>query len=204
MTTDSADRDVVPVRQLSSREIYRNPWLTVREDEIEREDGSRGIYSVIDRPDFAVIVPAENGGFHLVSQYRYPVAGRFWEFPQGSFPDWRPVDPIELARAELAEETGLRARSLTDLESLFGWHGASGQVFTVVVATGLAQGEPDREIGEQDMQHRWVSRSEFEQMIHQGRIRDNSTLAAYALLMLHESGRRRRVDRQPFPGGPER
>ncbi|MBY8850951.1 NUDIX hydrolase [Saccharothrix longispora] len=186
--TESEDEDVLPVRRLSSREIYRNPWLTVREDKIERQDGSRGIYSIIDRPDFAVIVPTENDGFHLVSQYRYPVSGRYWEFPQGSFPDWRPVDPIELASAELAEETGLRARSFVDLGSLFSWHGASSQVFNVVVATELEQGAPNREITEQDMQHRWVSRSEFEQMIHQGEIKDNSTLAAYTLLKLNGFG----------------
>lgn len=183
---ESSNSELVPVRQLSSREVYRNPWLALREDHIERQDGSLGIYSVIDRPDFAVVVPAENDGFHLVAQFRYPVAGRFWEFPQGCFPDWRPVDPIALARTELAEETGLRARSLVDLGRLFGWHGASGQAFNVVLATDLVQGAPDREIGEQDMRHRWFSRSEFEQLIRDGEIRDNSTLAAYALLMLHE------------------
>ena len=92
--------------QLSTREVYRNPWLSLREDRIERPDGSGGIYSVVDKPDFALVIPAERDGFHLVEQYRYPVGGRFWEFPQvtGAAPD-----PESLARAELAEETGLRA-----------------------------------------------------------------------------------------------
>lgn len=184
----TADGEPVPIRQLSSRLVYRNPWLALREDRIERQDGSRGIYSVIDRPDYALIIPAEDDGFHLVSQYRYPIAGRFWEFPQGCYPDWRPVDPIDLARTELAEETGLRARSLVDIGRTFGWHGASGQECTVVLATDLWQGPTDREIGEQDMRHEWFSRKEFDQLIRDGEIRDNSTLAAYSLLMLHERG----------------
>lgn len=176
------------IRQLSSRLIYRNRWLSVREDEIERPDGSRGIYSVIDRPDFAVVIAMERGGFHLVDQYRYPVKGRYWEFPQGSYPDWRTGAPDELARAELAEETGLRAGTLTDLGHLFGWHGASGQAFHVYLATDLVPGVPDREPEEQDMRHRWFARPEFERMIQRGEIKDNCTLAAYSLLMLHERG----------------
>lgn len=184
--TSGPDPADVPIRQLSSRLVYRNPWLSLREDQIERMDGSRGIYSVIDRPDFAVIIASENGGFHLVDQYRYPISGRYWEFPQGCFPDWREVEPVELAHRELAEETGLRARSMTNLGHLFGWHGASGQAFNVFLATELEHGAPDREIEEQDMRHRWFSRAEFERMIRDGHIKDNSTLAAYMLLLLHE------------------
>lgn len=174
------------IRQISSRLIYQNRWLTVREDQIERPDGSRGIYSVIDRPDFAVVIAAENGGFHLVDQYRYPIRGRYWEFPQGCLPDRREGEPSQLARIELAEETGLRAGTLTDLGQLFGWHGASGQSFHAFLATDLEHGTPNREPEEQDMRHQWFSRAEFEHMIRRGRIKDNSTLAAYMLLQLHE------------------
>ena len=58
------------VRRVSTREVYRNPWLTLREDEIRRPDGSAGIYSVVDKPDFALVIPAEPDGFHLVEQFR--------------------------------------------------------------------------------------------------------------------------------------
>jgi 8-oxo-dGTP pyrophosphatase MutT (NUDIX family) len=174
------------IRQLSSRLVYRNAWLSLREDDIERPDGSRGIYSVIDRPDFALVIPAEDGGFHLVEQYRYPVRGRYWEFPQGCFAGGRDGDPVELASTELAEETGLRANSLVHLGHLFGAHGMTGQGFNVFLATGLVPGTPDREIEEQDMRQRWFARAEFERMIRTGEIKDDSTLAAYTLLLLHE------------------
>ncbi|HEY3750260.1 MAG TPA: NUDIX hydrolase [Pseudonocardiaceae bacterium] len=175
-----------PIRQLSSRVVYENPWLTMREDRIQRADGSQGIYSVIDRPDFAVIIPSENGGFHLVDQYRYPVAGRYWEFPQGGFPDRADGEPTVLARRELSEETGLRPGTLVHLGHLFGSHGISGQGFNVFLATDLEHGEPHREIEEQDMRQRWFSRAEFERMIQDGLIKDDATTAAYTLLLLHE------------------
>jgi len=114
--------------------VYQNRWLSVREDQIERPDGSHGIYSVIDRPDYAVVIASENGGFHLVDQYRYPVDGRYWEFPQGSLPGREPHDLLETARTELSEETGLRARSPRPAGMLFSWHGASGQQCAVFLA----------------------------------------------------------------------
>src|SRR6267142_354910 len=95
------------IRRLGSRRVYANRWMTLREDDIERPDGSTGIYAVVDKPDFALVIPVERDGFHLVEQYRYPVGGRYWEFPQGTAPDGAEPEPVALARAELAEETGL-------------------------------------------------------------------------------------------------
>jgi 8-oxo-dGTP pyrophosphatase MutT (NUDIX family) len=175
------------IRTVSSREVYRNRWLSVREDIIERQDGTQGIYSVIDRPDYAVVIALEaDGTLHLVDQYRYPTSGRYWEFPQGCFPEGRTGTAEELARAELSEETGLTATSWTPLGTLNAWHGASGQAFTVFLATGLVPGPPSREHEEQDMRHRKVSRPDFEHMIRTGEVRDDSSLAAYLLLLMHE------------------
>ncbi|HST65608.1 MAG TPA: NUDIX hydrolase [Mycobacteriales bacterium] len=174
------------IEQVSSREIYRNPWLSLREDEIRRPDGSAGVYSVVDKPDFALVIPAEPAGFHLVEQYRYPVGGRFWEFPQGT---GGAADPEALARAELAEETGLRAGSLERLGHLFCAYGMSSQGFDVFLATDLTPGPTAREATEQDMRQRLVGRDEFEAMIRAGLVVDDSTLAAYALLLMREAGR---------------
>ena len=77
-----------PVRTTSSRLAYQNPWIRVREDVIERDDGSVGLYGVVERPDFALVIPAEADGFWLVEQFRYPLGRRSWEFPQGT---WGPA-----------------------------------------------------------------------------------------------------------------
>ena len=176
----------VPIRRLSSRLVYENAWLSFREDRVQRMDGSQGIYSVVDRPDAAMVIAVDGDGFHLVDQYRYPLAGRYWEFPQGCFPGRRSGDPVELAHRELSEETGLRAGTMTRLGRLFCAQGVSGQAVDIFLATDLVPGEPDREVEEQDMRHRWFTRAEFELMISDGRIRDNSTVAGYTLLLQHE------------------
>ena len=56
-----------------SREVYANPWMTVREDEVRRADGSDGIYGVVDKPDYALVIPLDGDRLHLVEQFRYPV-----------------------------------------------------------------------------------------------------------------------------------
>jgi 8-oxo-dGTP pyrophosphatase MutT (NUDIX family) len=182
------------IRTLGSSVVYTDPWIRLRKDEIERRDGSRGTYAVIERDDFALIIPAENGGFHLVEEYRYPVGRRSWSFPQGGFPPGQTGAPEELARMELAQETGLRADRLHSLGQLTAAHGMSSQRGDYFLATGLTQGPPDPEPEELGIRAAWFPRAEFEAMTRDGRIIDDSTLAAYALLLLAE----RRDELPPF------
>ena len=175
------------MRTLSSKIVYQNQWLTLREDEIERADGSRGIYSVVDKPDFALIMPLENDGFHLVEEYRYPLGERRWQFPQGAFPQGVTGTPEQLAAAELVEETGFTAGRLERLGYLNTAHGITGQSYHVFLATDLTAGEPRRELTEQDMRQDWFPRKEVERMISAGVLTDDSSLAAYLLLTMREA-----------------
>ena len=171
------------MRQISSREVYRNRWMSLREDRISHPDGSPGLYSVVDKPTAACVVPYEDGGFHLVEQYRYPLRRRSWEFVQGTWPGDGPPGE-ELARAELAEETGLRAASLARLGRVAVAPGLTSQECDVFLATGLTRGPVDREHTEQEMEQRWVSRAEFEKLVRDGVVFDNTTLAAFTLFLL--------------------
>jgi 8-oxo-dGTP pyrophosphatase MutT (NUDIX family) len=174
------------IRTLSSSVVYSDNWTRLRRDEIERSDGSQGTYAVVERDNFALVIPAENGGFYLVEEYRHPLGRRGWSFPQGSFPKGEDGTPEELARAELAQETGLRAGRLTRLGELAVAHGMSGQYGEHWLATELTQGEPDLEPEELGLRHEWVKREDFEAMIRDSRIVDTSTVAAYALLLMAE------------------
>jgi 8-oxo-dGTP pyrophosphatase MutT (NUDIX family) len=173
-------------KTLSSQVVYENPWLSVREDRIERADGSSGLYSVLDKPDFALVVPMENDGFHLVEQYRYPVRGRSWEFPSGSFPPEVTGTPEDMAVGELAEETGIKAERLEKLGYLHCANSVTGEGVHVFLATELTPGEPDREETEQDMRQQWFSREDVERMLRDGVITDAPSAAAYLLLTLRE------------------
>ena len=182
--------DTPSVRTVSSRVVYANPWISLREDKIEHADGSPGLYSVVDKPDFALVIPLEDkgggAGFHLVEQYRYAVSRRSWEFPSGAFPSGVSGTPEELAAAELAQETGFTASRLDKLGCLHSANALTGELAHVYVATGLTPGEPDREVTEQDMRQQWFPRAEVERMIADGEITDGPTLAAYLLLTLRE------------------
>ena len=182
----SAAPDGADVRMLSSGVVYEDQWMRLRRDDIERRDGSRGTYAYIDKRDFALVIPVEHGGFHLVEEYRYPIGRRTWSFPQGGWPAGQAGSPEDLARLELSQETGLRARVLVKLGYLHGSHGTSNQGAHYFVASELQPGPPEREREEQDMCQAWFPRARFEQMIGEGLITDDSTLAAYALLLISE------------------
>ncbi len=170
---------------LSSRQVYENAWMSLREDGIRRPDGSEGIYAVIDRPTLAIVVPrAGDGSVHLVEQFRYPLGARRWEFPMGTAPDRAEQDPAELAARELAEETGLTAGRMDHLGTIDVSPGMSSQRGQVYLASDLTQGSPQREDTEQDMRSAWFTAAEFEAMIRGGGFPDAQSLAAYALLRL--------------------
>jgi 8-oxo-dGTP pyrophosphatase MutT (NUDIX family) len=179
------------LRTRSSRTVYENQWMRVREDETVLPDGSPGTYGVVEKPDFALVIPTDaDGSLWLVEQHRYPVGLRLWEFPQGTAERGDEVPPPEVARSELAEETGLRAGALRHLGHLFSAYGYSNQGFHVWLATDLAHGEPAREPAEQDMRVGRVSRERWLQMIGEGLVRDAASIAAYGLLLMYESADR--------------
>ena len=175
------------MERVSSRVVYRNPWMTVREDEIRRSDGSSGIFGVVEKPDFALVLPRCDDGFWMVEQFRYPVGRRAWEFPQGSWGRGATGDQVALARQELAEETGLRAGTMAHLGHLFEAYGFSTQGFDVYLATDLEEGVPDREDSEQDMIHRAFGDAEILAMIRSGQIVDAPSLAALTLYRLQST-----------------
>jgi 8-oxo-dGTP pyrophosphatase MutT (NUDIX family) len=175
------------VRTLSSRQVYRNAWMSVREDEVALPDGTPGLYGVVDKPDFALVVPREpDGSLWLVEQHRYPVRRRGWEFPQGSWGQAAGGSQVELAAAELREETGLQARTLRHLGHLFEAPGFCSQGFDVYLAEGLQAGPVDREATEQDMRHQRVTDEEFRRMVRAGQVVDGASVAAYGLLLLSD------------------
>jgi ADP-ribose pyrophosphatase len=176
------------IETTGSRIVYGNRWMRVREDQIERTNGMPGLYSVVEKLDYSLIIPRDAEGVFLVEQYRYPVRARYWEFPQGTWEERPEAEPLEVAREELEAETGLRADSLLSLGDMFGAYGLTAQRCHVFVATGLIQGEahPDPEEGDLRVQH--VSTEEFWVMVDEGRIKDAATLAAFALLVRREAG----------------
>jgi 8-oxo-dGTP pyrophosphatase MutT (NUDIX family) len=179
----AAPAAVPSITTLSSREVYRNHWLRVREDEILRSNGVQGIYGVVEKDDAAIILPIDRGRIWLVEQFRYTIQERALELPQGGW-EMEIDSPEELARGELKEETGLEAAEMTRLGELWISYGFAKQKQHVFLATGLTQTARKPDAEEHDMIVRSVSIAEFEEMMLSGVIRDNCTLAAWGLYLM--------------------
>ena len=174
------------IKTVSSKLVYQNPWTRVREDVIERADGSRGLYGVVDKLDFTIVIPRDGEHLWLVEQYRYPVRGRFAEFPQGAWHDRPDAPPAEVAAGELREEAGLIVADLKPLGFFYCAYGMASHGCHVFLATGLTETERAPEPEEQDMTVRRVTIAEFEAMVRAGEIRDSNSIAAWTLYRLNE------------------
>lgn len=130
-----------PWQTLRTELKYENPWISVREDQVLNPKGGPGIYGVVSMRNKAIgIVPLdEQGNTWLVGQYRYTLNEYCWEIPMGG--GVIGVDPVESARRELREETGLLAARWTHLARLHTSNSVTDEEGFVFLAQGLTQTE---------------------------------------------------------------
>jgi 8-oxo-dGTP pyrophosphatase MutT (NUDIX family) len=167
------------MRVTSTRVLYESPWMRVHEDTVELADGGSGTYGWVEKPPAALIIALEDDHTWLVEQYRHPVRRRLWEFPQGTAAD--APDAESVARAELAEETGLRAGRMEHVGRLYYGSALTSQPVDVWRATVLERGAPDLEEAEQGLIARRFPCAEVARMIAGNVIRDAASVAAWHL-----------------------
>jgi 8-oxo-dGTP pyrophosphatase MutT (NUDIX family) len=128
----------------------RSGPFALREDVIRFPDGADAVYTVLSNPDSAFVVPHfDNGDTLLVRQWRHAWDESSWEVPAGTFNDGE--DPLECARRELAEETGLVAGHYTPLGVVHGAAFLTGSAH-MFLAESISESERHPETYEQDME----------------------------------------------------
>jgi ADP-ribose pyrophosphatase len=166
-----------PWLRRSRRVAYENAWITIWHDEVTRPDGEPGVYGVVHFANLAVGVLAldDTDRVLLVGQHRYALDAYSWEIPEGGVPVGE--TPLEGARRELREETGIEAATWQELARSHLSNSVSDELAVLYLATGLTAGEatPD---GTEALDIRWLPFGEVLQMTLDGRITDALTVIA--------------------------
>jgi len=166
-----------PWKITSEKAVYDNPWINVTEYQVINPSGNPGIYGKVHYKNVAIgVFPLDDDmNTYLVGQYRFVLGQYSWEMPEGGGPEG--TDPLESAKRELLEETGLKAQNWTEIQCLHLSNSVSDELSIIYLARGLQQFEAEPEDTEQLIIHK-LPFNEVYQMVCEGRITDAMTVAA--------------------------
>lgn len=167
----------MPWKTLTKKTVYDNPWICVTHREVVNPAGNQGIYGKVHFKNLAIgIVPLDDDlNTWLVGQYRYPLGQYSWEIPEGGGPVG--TDPLESAKRELREETGLIATEWIELMHLHLSNSVSDEASLVYIARGLTAGAAEPEETE-ELSVRKLPFSKATEMVLSGEITDAISVAA--------------------------
>jgi len=174
-------------KRLSSRTVFDNDWITVYEEQVINPGGGKNDYGRVHFKNKAIaIVPLDDAGnTWLVGQDRYTLGIYSWELPMGGAPI--DEDPLDAAKRELKEETGLTAKQWTKVMQLHVSNSVTDEEGFVFIARDLKQGDTAFDETE-DLQIRKLPLADAVAMVKRGEITDAITVAALLGVALDESG----------------
>ena len=163
--------------------VYENPWIKVSHEEVLNPSGKEGIYGVVHFKNIAIaIIPLDkNNNTWLVGQYRYPLKAYSWEVPEGG--GLIHTDPLESAKRELLEETGITAKKWTKIADMALSNSVSDELGLTYLAQDLSFGEAQPEETEQ-LKIKKLPFDEIVEMAMNGQITDALSLVSIMKLKL--------------------
>jgi 8-oxo-dGTP pyrophosphatase MutT (NUDIX family) len=171
------DKRKNPWTKTSSTQVYDNPWVSIRHEEVIKPNGEPGIYGVAHFKNKAIaIVPVDSElNTWLVGQYRYPLEEYSWEIPMGG--GALDVESLDSAKRELKEETGISAESWTELGRIHTSNSVTDEVGYMYLAENLTFGESEPDDTE-ILKIQKVSLSKAIEMVMNSEITDSLSIAA--------------------------
>jgi 8-oxo-dGTP pyrophosphatase MutT (NUDIX family) len=166
-----------PWKVLNSKKIYDNNWISLTEHEVLNPAGGDGIYGVVHFKNIAIgILPLDDDlNTWLVGQYRFPLKAYSWEIIEGG--GALDTDPIESAKRELAEESGLTATRFTEIQRMHLSNSVSDELAIIYLAQGLKEGPSNPEETEELLIKKMPFNDAY-QMVIAGKITDSISVAA--------------------------
>lgn len=170
-------------KTVSSKQIFKGRILELKVDTVRLPDGSMASRELICHQGGVAVVPVDSEGFvHLVRQYRKPYDEEVLEIPAGKRDHGE--EPLDGAKRELSEETGLIADEYIDLGKFYPTPGYTDEVIYLYLARGLKEGDShpdDDEYVEQEKIHI----DTLIDMIMNNQIKDGKTIAGVLKAKLH-------------------
>jgi ADP-ribose pyrophosphatase len=166
-----------PWKTLSTEHVYESPWIRVTRHDVLNPSGNPGTYSVVHFKNLAIGILAldEFNNTWLVGQYRYPINQYTWEIPEGGGQTDTP--PLESAKRELKEETGMEAGHWQLIHEMHLSNSATDEFCLLYLARDLRFGISEPEETEQ-LQVRKLPFQELYEEVLAGKITDSLTVTA--------------------------
>ena len=172
-----------PWQVISSREVYNNPWINLTEHQVINPGGGKGIYGMVHFKNLAIgiVVLDEQQNTWLIGQYRFALNEYSWEIPAGGGP--LGSDPLETAKRELLEETGISANHWTEIQRMHLSNSVSDELAIIYLARELTFGSAEPEETE-ELQVKKLPLDEAYEMVITGLITDSLSVAGLLKLKL--------------------
>ncbi|WP_276345813.1 NUDIX hydrolase [Daejeonella sp. JGW-45] len=166
-----------PWKTLSEKKIYENPWISLTESQVINPGGGTGIYGKVHFKNLAigVVVLDEEYNTWLVGQYRYVPDQYSWEIPEGG--GKLETDPLDSAKRELLEETGISAASWVEIQRMHLSNSVSDELAIIYLAQNLSFGDSDPEETEELSILKLPFKNAYK-MVIDGEITDSMSVAA--------------------------
>lgn len=171
----SKDKTIGPWRVTDEREVFDNPWINITDHKVIHPNGAPGEYGVVRFKNLAIgVLPIdENGKVTLVGQHRFPHDKYSWELPEGG--GNCDIPPLDSAKRELEEETGLSAKEWAALCEFDISNSVTDERAVCFLAWGLSAGEAAPEPSEA-LTVKEVFFKDLLEMVMSGEISDSLTI----------------------------